>query len=133
MLQSLISQSPDIQKLLAFEGAFDKLFNVISQEGGIEGGVVVHDCLTCVDGLLRYNVSNQTFFRETQLAPFLCSLLFFPPNLPPHEPAPQEFALQFWDTQKLANARVLIGILGMLVGSKGSNVRWCFICGFYLF
>lgn len=59
MVQSLISQSPDIQKILAFEGAFEKLFNIIGQEGGVEGGVVAHDALTCVDGLLRFNTSNQ--------------------------------------------------------------------------
>lgn len=59
MLQSLISQSPDIQKILAFEGAFEKLFNTIGQEGGVEGGIVAHDALICVDGLLRFNTSNQ--------------------------------------------------------------------------
>lgn len=69
------------------------------------------------------NVSNQTFFRETGLAGFIISLLFFPLNLPPHEPVPQEFALQFWDAQKVKNAGLVVDILGMLVGSKGSNVR----------
>ena len=59
MLQLLLSQSPDIQKILAFEGAFEKLFNIVTQEGGIEGGVAVRDVLTCVDTLLRYNPSNQ--------------------------------------------------------------------------
>jgi intracellular protein transport protein USO1 len=59
MVQSLISQSADIQKVLAFEGAFEKLFNTVRQEGGVEGGVVVQDALACVDGLLRYNTSNQ--------------------------------------------------------------------------
>ena len=59
MVQSLISQSPDIQKVLAFEGAFEKLFNTIAQENGIEGGGVVHNALLCVDGLLRFNISNQ--------------------------------------------------------------------------
>lgn len=59
MLQFLLSQSPDIQKILVFEGAFEKLFNIITQEGGIEGGVMVHDALACVDALLRYNTSNQ--------------------------------------------------------------------------
>jgi hypothetical protein len=59
MVQSLISQSPDIQKILAFEGAFEKLFNTIEQEGGVEGGIVAHDALICVDGLLRFNTSNQ--------------------------------------------------------------------------
>ena len=59
MVQRLLSQSPDIQKILAFEGAFEKLFNIISQEGGVEGGHMVHDSLLCVDSLLRYNTSNQ--------------------------------------------------------------------------
>ena len=38
MVQSLVYQSPDIQKILAFEGAFEKLFNIVQQEGGLEGG-----------------------------------------------------------------------------------------------
>lgn len=59
MIQLLISQSPDIQKVLAFEGAFEKLFNVVTQEGGVEGGVITHDALRCADGLLRFNASNQ--------------------------------------------------------------------------
>lgn len=59
MVQSLVSQSPDIQKILAFEGAFEKLFNTIRQEGGVDGGIVAHDALTCVDVLLRFNASNQ--------------------------------------------------------------------------
>lgn len=58
-LQSLITQSPDIQKILTFEGAFEKLFNIIIAEGGVDGGVAVRDALTCVDGLLRFNQSNQ--------------------------------------------------------------------------
>lgn len=59
MIQMLISQSPDIQKVLAFEGAFEKLFDTVTHEGGLEGGVVSQDALRCVDGLLRYNSSNQ--------------------------------------------------------------------------
>ena len=59
VVQSLISQSPEIQKILAFEGAFERLFTIVTSEGGIEGGVVVHDALACIDGLLRYNQSNQ--------------------------------------------------------------------------
>ena len=57
-IQSLITQSPEIQKILAFEGAFEKLFNVVLSEQGVEGGVVVADALSCVDGLLRFNQSN---------------------------------------------------------------------------
>ncbi|KAJ7099330.1 p115 like vesicle tethering protein [Mycena belliarum] len=122
MVQALISQSAEIQKVLAFEGAFEKLFNTVTQEGGIEGGVVTMEALACVDGLLRFNTSNQSYFRDTPLPPALCTLLLFPPNLPMQEAAPQEFALQFWDDQKLSNASLVIGIMGMLIGSsKGNN------------
>ncbi|KAH7912734.1 p115 like vesicle tethering protein [Hygrophoropsis aurantiaca] len=121
MIQALISQSPDIQKVLAFEGAFEKLFNTVTQEGGVEGGVISLDALRCVDGLLRFNSSNQSYFRETPLPSLLLSLLLFPPTLQLQDAAPQEFALQFWDNQKVANVSLVIGIMGMLIGSKGSG------------
>ena len=73
MVQGLISQSPDIQKVLAFEGAFEKLFNIVSQEGGVDGGAVAQGALSCVDGLLRFNSSNQVIFKTCSL--FLCNLL----------------------------------------------------------
>ncbi|KAF9462392.1 p115 like vesicle tethering protein [Collybia nuda] len=123
MVQGLISQSPDIQKVLAFEGAFEKLFNTVTQEGGVEGGAVANAALTCVDGLLRFNTSNQSYFRETPLPPVLCSLLLFPPSLQNRDSAPQEFALQFWDGQKQANATLVVGIIGMLIGTKGSSAQ----------
>ncbi|KAH9485606.1 General vesicular transport factor p115 [Psilocybe cubensis] len=123
MVQALISQSPDIQKVLAFEGAFEKLFNIITQEGGVDGGLVAQSALTCVDGLLRFNNSNQSYFRETSLPPVLCALLQFPVSLDIQTTAPQEFALQFWDTDKQANTSLIVGIMGMLVGSKGHGVQ----------
>ncbi|KAF9075502.1 p115 like vesicle tethering protein [Rhodocollybia butyracea] len=98
MVQALVSQSADIQKVLAFEGAFEKLFNIVKNEGGIEGGAVSHQALQCVDALLRFNSSNQSYFRETGLPPF---------------------ALQFWDEPKRVNALSVVGIIGLLVGSKG--------------
>lgn len=59
VIQVLIAQNADIQKIFAFGGAFEKLLGIITQEGGIEGTVVVQESLTCIDTLLRYNVSNQ--------------------------------------------------------------------------
>ncbi|KAF8645775.1 hypothetical protein AX16_007584 [Volvariella volvacea WC 439] len=123
VVQALTSQSPDIQKVLAFEGAFEKLFNIVTGEGGIEGGVVAHGALTCVDILLRYNASNQSYFRETSLPPAFCSLLLFPFNIQVPDPAPQEFALQFWDEQKSANASLVVSIMSMLIGNKGGTAQ----------
>ena len=59
MLSALIRQSTEIQKILAFDGIFEKLFSVVTREGGLEGQSVVTDALKCVDTLLRFNTSNQ--------------------------------------------------------------------------
>ena len=59
MLAALIRQSTEIQKVLAFDGIFEKLFSVVTREGGLEGQSVVTDALRCVDTLLRFNTSNQ--------------------------------------------------------------------------
>ena len=66
---------------------------------------------------------HQSYFRETSLPPVLPSLLLFPPALPPQDPAPQGFALQFWEPpQQRANAIAVVGVMGILVGSKGGSV-----------
>jgi hypothetical protein len=55
----LIAKNQDVQKLLVFQGAFEKLFNVIESEGGVESRVNAESALTCVDTLLRFNSANQ--------------------------------------------------------------------------
>ena len=71
MVQLLISQNSDIQKVLAFEGAFEKLFNIVTQEGGIEGGITAEGALSCVDTLLRFNSSNQVSQPRISVEPML--------------------------------------------------------------
>ena len=66
LLTALTPASPDLQKLVAFENAFDRIFAIIESEGSLtNGGVVVQDCLSLLANLLRLNASNQSFFRET--------------------------------------------------------------------
>ncbi|KAG1865027.1 p115 like vesicle tethering protein [Suillus subalutaceus] len=117
---SIIAVLEDKREIIRNEGAFEKLFNTVTHEGGLEGGVISQDALRCVDSLLRYNSSNQSYFRETSLSALLCSLLLLPSNLSLQDSAPQDFALQFWDSQKVVNVSLVFGIMGMLVGSKGS-------------
>ena len=59
LLHNLTVTNADLQKIVAFEGAFEKLLDIVFQEGGIEGGIVVQDCLAAVGTLLRFNSSNQ--------------------------------------------------------------------------
>jgi hypothetical protein len=59
VLRVLVAQSADVQKVLAFEGAFEKLFQLVAAENGVDGGAPVRDALLCVDALLRFNGANQ--------------------------------------------------------------------------
>ena len=59
LLPAMLAGNADLQKIVAFSGAFEKLFDIINQEGGSDGGIVVQDAMTVVGGLLRFNVSNQ--------------------------------------------------------------------------
>lgn len=59
LLPVMLQGNADLQKIVAFSGAFEKLFEIIMQEGGTDGGIVVQDALTVIGGLLRFNVSNQ--------------------------------------------------------------------------
>lgn len=66
LLTALTPFSPDLQKLVAFENAFDRIFGIIDAEGSLtNGGIAVQDCLSLLANLLRLNVSNQSYFRET--------------------------------------------------------------------
>lgn len=66
LLTALTPSAPDLQKLVAFENAFDRVFSIIDAEGSLtHGGIAVQDCLSLLANLLRLNVSNQSYFRET--------------------------------------------------------------------
>ncbi|ATY67078.1 intracellular transport [Cordyceps militaris] len=76
LLTSLTPASIDIQKLVAFENAFEKLFAIIESDGSLsEGGRTVEDCLILLANLLRRNASNQTLFRESGCMKKLADLL----------------------------------------------------------
>ncbi|CAH0395878.1 unnamed protein product [Bemisia tabaci] len=64
LLLQLTKGNANIQKIVAFENAFDRLFDVINDEGYADGDIVVEDCLLLMLNLLKNNVSNQNFFKE---------------------------------------------------------------------
>ncbi|KAE9452034.1 hypothetical protein C3L33_16066, partial [Rhododendron williamsianum] len=75
LLTYLTHQAEEIQKIVVFEGAFEKIFSIIKEEGGSEGGVVVQDCLQLLNNLTHNNVSNQVLLRETMGFDPLISIL----------------------------------------------------------
>ncbi|KAG8811533.1 hypothetical protein FRC17_002410, partial [Serendipita sp. 399] len=112
LFQALVAQNTDIQTVFAFGGAFESLLRIIAQEGSVEGGVAAYGCLLAIEGLLKYNSSTQTYFR--QLLPSLPPLLLFPPSIAPDQESPQEFTLQYWDEMKAQNAGVVVSIIGIM-------------------
>ncbi|XP_021298977.1 golgin candidate 6 isoform X2 [Herrania umbratica] len=75
LLTYLTREAEEIQKIVVFEGAFEKIFSIIKEEGGSEGGVVVQDCLELLNNLLRSSASNQVLLRETMGFDPLISIL----------------------------------------------------------
>ncbi|KAF6169320.1 hypothetical protein GIB67_013750 [Kingdonia uniflora] len=65
LLTFLTREAEEIQKIVVFEGAFEKIFSIIKEEGGSDGGGVVQDCLELLNNLLHKSPSNQILLRET--------------------------------------------------------------------
>ena len=76
LLIALTPSSPEFQKVVAFESAFERIFAVIESEGSLtHGSTAVEDCLSLLGNLLGLNLSNQSYFRETGCIQKLASLL----------------------------------------------------------
>ncbi|KAK1627736.1 hypothetical protein QYE76_002051 [Lolium multiflorum] len=75
LLTYLTRDAEEIQKIVVFEGAFDKIFSIIAEEGYSDGGVVVQDCLELLNNLIRNNASNQMLLKETMGFDPLISIL----------------------------------------------------------
>ncbi|KAK5077664.1 Vesicle-mediated ER to Golgi transport protein [Exophiala xenobiotica] len=76
LLVALTPTSPELQKLVAFENAFDRLFLLIDAEGGLtHGSTIVQDCLSLLSNLLKLNTSNQAYFREIGCVKSVAKLL----------------------------------------------------------
>lgn len=98
LLMSVVNNNFNIQKLVAFENTFDRLFEIIDEEGGIRGSILVQDCLTLITNLLQYNASNQKYFLETKGVPKLAELL--------GEPIEEDS----WTNQRLQNMIIALEI-----------------------
>ncbi|KAL8719083.1 MAG: hypothetical protein Q9225_003861 [Loekoesia sp. 1 TL-2023] len=73
---ALTLSSSELQKVVAYENAFDRIFGIIDAEGSLtHGGIPVQDCLSLLANLLRLNISNHNLFRESGWMKKLAALL----------------------------------------------------------
>lgn len=125
VLISLTTNNAEIQKIVAFENAFERLLGLILMEGAAEGGIVVQDCLTLTLNLLRYNVSNQNLFRESSCIQKIPSLLISHMALEDDKgrpiPVPLTHEANQWPEQKIVNAVAILELVRILVGPNNPN------------
>lgn len=113
LLMAVVNDSPHVQKLVAFENIFERLFAIIEEEGGLRGSLVVNDCLSLINNILKYNTSNQSLFLETGNLPKLAQIL--------NEPlADDEF---FWNDQRVININTALDILSLTVEPGNSTTE----------
>lgn len=111
LLIQLTKGNANIQKIVAYENAFDRLFDVIRDEGCSDGGIVVEDCLILMLNLLKNNFSNQQFFKEGSYIQKLAPMFIMPPEL-------EETG---WTPQKVSNTHCMLQVVRSLVGPSNSH------------
>lgn len=112
LLIEMTKSNTNIQKIVAFENAFDRLFDVIADEGGSDGGIVVEDCLILMLNLLKNNSSNQQFFKEGSYIQRLTLMLKFPYDMDENG----------WTPQKVSNVHCMLQIVRTLVSPSNSQI-----------
>ncbi|KAJ5553613.1 hypothetical protein N7494_002991 [Penicillium frequentans] len=119
LLIVLTPASEELQKLVAFENTFEILFSLIDSEGYLTNGTeVVEDCLSLLAHLLRYNISNQSYFRETGCIQKVTKLLIECQQYQEDGEAPPQWAL----VQRDKNVWGLLAIVQLFLirGGKGT-------------
>lgn len=73
------------QKALGALNTFEVVFEILEQEGGVDGGIVAQDCLALLSTLLGGNHMNQMMMRDTGFGRFVRLLEVGNEDLFPHE------------------------------------------------
>nr|XP_020484509.1 general vesicular transport factor p115 isoform X3 [Labrus bergylta] len=123
LLQQLTKSNAAIQKIVAFENAFERLLDIITEEGSSDGGIVVEDCLLLLLNLLKNNSSNQNFFKEGS---------YIQRMKPWFEVGDDNSG---WSAQKVTNLHLMLQLVRVMVspvnspGATASCQRSMYQCG----
>uniref|UniRef100_A0A3Q3IBD1 General vesicular transport factor p115 n=1 Tax=Monopterus albus TaxID=43700 RepID=A0A3Q3IBD1_MONAL len=123
LLQQLTKSNAAIQKIVAFENAFERLLEIITEEGRSDGGIVVEDCLLLLLNLLKNNSSNQNFFKEGS---------YIQRMKPWFEVGDDNSG---WSAQKVTNLHLMLQLVRVMVspvnspGATASCQKSMYLCG----
>ena len=104
LILQLTRSNSQIQKIVAFENAFERVLAIAQEEGYSDGGIIVEDCIHIMLNLLRGNTSNQSFFREASQIQALVP--FFDFQLSPSTSWPQQKVVNIIELLKLVRTLV---------------------------
>ncbi|CAE1275452.1 General vesicular transport factor p115 [Acanthosepion pharaonis] len=105
LLIQLTKGNANIQKIVAFENAFERLLDIIRDEGNSDGGIVVEDCLLLMLNLMKTNTSNQNFFKEGS----------YIQKLTPYFDLESSSQSAGWSAQKVTNIHLMFQLVRTLV------------------
>ena len=116
LILQLTRSNSQIQKIVAFENAFERVLGIIQEEGLSDGGIVVEDCIRIMQNLLRGNTSNQSFFREASQVQALVPFFDF-----------QLSTSTSWPSQKVLNITQMLKLVRTLVSwsNTSQNTSQC--------
>lgn len=73
---ALVRGNSDLQKILAFQGAFEEVMKIIvDEEGPWTGPLIIQDAFNLISAMLNLNTSNQNYFRDSICFKQLAGLL----------------------------------------------------------
>jgi hypothetical protein len=116
LLMELTRSNGQIQKIVAFENAFERLMHIINEEGLSDGSIVVQDCIVIMQNLLKGNTSNQAFYREASQVQALVPFFDFKIS-----------NSSKWSNQKSQNVLSMFNLIRILVSPANSqqNISAC--------
>jgi hypothetical protein len=122
LLVALTPTSGELQKVVAFENAFDRIFALTEGDGGLShGSTTVQDCLSLLANLLNLNTSNQSYFREIG-GIFKIKKLF---SAALEQEDSQDGVSEWMKPQRDMNVWGLLGVIQLFLapGSPGTGVN----------
>ena len=102
---ALVRGNMDLQKILAFQGAFEEVMKIIvDEEGPWTGPLIIKDAFNLISAMLCLNTSNQNYFRDSICFKQLAGLL----SLPNGE---EEEDAGLWTSTRISNYLAALNIL----------------------
>ncbi len=114
LLLRLVALNADLQKVVAFQGAFEQLLQIVVDDGGAwNGPSSVQDALNLIAALLEVNTANQIYFRDSVCFKQLAGLL----GLPDDE------TRELWNRNRIANFEAVLSVLSKLINRENVDLE----------